>query len=446
MSNTENEMTLSQFFKVAAKSLRKLLIFALTSIITATAALSIIRVCTDTRYASAIITVEEADDNTLNLLSSKKNAALASAVSELYASDTSLQTKILTALSHKTTVTSLSATQADNANDSSSIQFSVNIDEDKSLGLSANQYKALADGVTRNLLKELSSFGTLERSPLSDYDIDSNIANLEYVQVADEVTDLLKRVRSTAKASLSTVLYYNGNAGDFKSNGRSLNEIIASLDAYVESADIIMNSIVSLRLSNPSAAVSAKDYLKNAYDLAIIDAKRYSDYAAQTDKELQYYTELKITLSITDKNNVLVQDFAKIYNEITLRNETAQKNAAAAQKIADVYEMRYNAYKDLTADQLNASTEKDGTPTKLKNLYTSIIGLIDEYNAVVSELENNVYSSYTARATVAKTYTAHLISVKLMLIIDAALLVISMVVAYSQTFEKMKRNGLLNEI
>ena len=443
MSSTENEMTLIQFFKVIGKSWKKLLVYALSSIIIATAVMSVVNVCTDTRHASAVITSGNAEDNTLNMLAQEKNEVLASAVAELFATDAARQEKIISALTPNLTVTAPAETK-DTKTDATSVQFLIDIEEDKSLGLSANQYKALADGVTRGFIKKLSSIGELERLIAFDYNIDSNISELEYIQVAYDVTDMLKNLRGIVKASLSTMTYYNSAAGDFKgTNGRSLNEIVASLDSYIDAADRVTDTIVSLRLSNKNAAVSAKDYLKNAYDIAVIDAKRYSDFAAETDKELQYYKDLKITLSVTDKNNVLVQDFAKIYNELTLRNETAQKNAAAAQKIASVLELRYNAYKDLTPDQLKPSTETDGTTTKLKNLYEVTSSVIEEYNAVAAEYESSSYAAYLSRSTNAKIYVSRVLSVKIMLIVDAALLVISLIVAYAQTFDKMKRNGSL---
>ena len=445
MTNNETELTLSQLFKVVAKSWLKIVIYALSAIIIISSVLVTVRGLTGKKTYTATITVSDPEANVTQSLNNRKNTALSNALTNQYgvAAD-----GYLSSLSKKLTVTAVVPTDIDSKTaDYIPTKFEISLTEDKSANLSKKEYLNILNGIAKDLVDNyvaLNSANVLDTSVSYDVKIKDRINGGENVFRAS--SKLLISAKSVQHA-MDGALY---NASDKVKEYRAAttdvngNQIIQSLAQIYASTSIIIDKIESVQ----NDLIDYKFVEEYYIDQAIGDAKAAltaEELKLATAKEnLEKYVEMR-KVTVGGQGTVTLPDTDAGYVRLSAEVMTIQASCASLQKTVDELTLKKNAYSSGTAIPIPAGFTVETVKSDLLSTYDELETIVRQYGDVAKSYNENMTDNEVAKISsdAKKDEIDSAISVTMIILIDLAVFVVAMIVACAQTYDRMKKNNEL---
>lgn len=437
MANNETEMTLSSLFRLIRKSLIKILIYALSSILILSAVLVSARCLTGMSYTESTITVADADATTSKILTDNKNAALTTALNNQFGSDAD---KYISSLSRRLTVTPVT-TDASGKDVAVTTQFTVSLSEDKSLKLSKRVYASIVNAVQAELVKNYVSQQTANLlDPVIAFEFDaveSTDSGETVLRLSNRLIDAAKNVRSAMNAALysapDAIKTYTAATKDKdgKTTIKSLTQIYASINSVIEKIEAARDDIMDYRL------VSA-EYLQQVIDELNASLTAQKSKLTTAENNLRQYAEMRKT-TVGGNGSVTLPESDAGYISLANDVKSYQITCSSLQETID----KFTAKKNSTV----TITKPDGYTVQTAN--ASLNDCVKSLETIVAQYED-VAKSYNENGALANYYGApkkhveYSVSTLMIVLINAAALVISVIVACAQTFDKMKKAGELN--
>ncbi len=428
--NNETELTLSLLCKLIKKSLVKILIYALSAVIILSAVLVTVRSFTDSSRTEGSITVSTADATASKALTDNKNAALTTVLAAQFGSDAD---RYLSSLSKKLTVTPIT-TDANGKDVAIPTQFNVTLSEDKSLKLSKEVYRSIVNAVQSELVK---TYVSQKAANLLDPIIAFEFKTLENVtsgaivlRSSNELINSAKLVRSAMEAAL-----YNApvSAKTYRDKiGKSLTQIYESVNQVISKIEGIRDNLIDYNLVDST-------YVDQV--IAEMQASLTAEEAklATAKTSLQQYADMRKT-TIGGTGSVTLPENDEGYIALAREVKNYQANCAALQTSIDVMKAKKT--------NMGAITRPEEYDEKTAN--AALIDCANALETIVSQYET-VAKSYNESGSIANDFIPnakhvadYAVSTLMIVLINVAAVIIAIIVACAQTFERMKKAGEFN--
>ena len=424
--NDETELTLSLLCKLIKKSFVKILVYALSAVIILSAVLVTVRSFTDSTRAEGSITISAADATTAKVLTDNKNAALTAVLANQFGSDAD---KYLSSLSKRLTVTPVT-TDASGKAVAIPTQFNVTLSEDKSLKLSKDVYVSIVNAVQSELVKIYVSqkaanllnpviafeFETLENATSGSIVLRSSI----------KLINSAKLVRSAMNAALyaapDSVKTYKDNSG------KSLTQIYESVNQVIGKIEGMRDNLIDYNLVD--GAYVDQVIAEMQASLTAEEAK-----LATAKTSLQQYAEMrKITVGGT--GSVTIPENDEGYIALAREVKNYQANCAALQTSITVMQAKKNNMGTVTAPEQPANATLTDCANALETIVSQYETVAKSYNE-----SGSIAGDFSPNAKVTADYA---VSTLMIVLINVAAVIIAIIIACAQAFERMKKAGEFN--
>ena len=434
MDEQYNEITLGQIFGVIGKSLKRGLIYILVTAIIVFGVLFTIKSLTDTNIYVTTLTFSESDETTLNDLNSTKATVLNKALEKL-GKDTTDSSKLVDNL----TITAIEPTKTDDSETTNYLAttFDISLKGSSKLSYSPYDYKTLLDNVANEYVNSFSD-RKLQQITLnySETVFDSE----EYIQQVYELSQLV----SEKESALSSYLTEFEELSDYESSITNITiaDTISVLKSYNTALTILKSNIVNNKIEKTSGAL--KTYLESQKQIADSNADVYGSQYDATKVAIENYQKIVVEITKNDNGNNTYNLNDKGYLELCEKLDEYAKLKAEAKKESSSIQANIDT---ITASAAAATTTPSSELTEqikndIKNIYNSLKKDISNYNTLAKEY--NEFQSKTSTASqvsYAKTTTSGIISTSVILIVLVVAVLIAYIVAFSQTYSKLKKTG-----
>lgn len=441
----ENELTLSQLFTILKKSALKILVYALSAIIFVTAALVTVRAFTDKRSYTVTLTLTEADASTNKLLNDRANGVLTSVLNDKYGASAR---EYLSALKANFTITPYVPDNLDSTTAATYIptQYTLSLEENKDLKLSANAYQsilnAVADNYKTNFVPTLTA-NMFSSSIPYDYDIDTYLTYFDISEVADDLFSQAQTLSESLDASIEGVpesaKTYKCATKDANGNTvtKSVSELVADMSNVINRINRSRNHIADKKLGS-------LDYIEQELKRANIQVTVLQGVYESAKADLKHYAENKLggsNATLDDNGNIILitgdETYFKMYNDV----QDKQKSLAVAISYRDELTIRKEALEAtsgtaLPEDEIAALTAN--VKSELKTCHALMKLLTTQYKDVSTAYNNYKFGENYVSCTVATKTSENPLSVMVLVIIDLAVFIVAVIVACCQTNSKMK--------
>lgn len=428
--NDETELTLSLLCKLIKKSFVKILVYALSAVIILSAVLVTVRSFTDSTRTEGSITVSAADATTAKVLTDNKNAALTAVLANQFGSDAD---KYLSSLSKRLTVTPVT-TDASGKAVAIPTQFNVTLSEDKSLKLSKDVYVSIVNAVQSELVKTYVSqkaanlldpviafeFETLENATSGSIVLRSSI----------KLINSAKLVRSAMNAALyaapDSVKTYKDNSG------KSLTQIYESVNQVIGKIESMRDNLIDYNLVD--GAYVDQVIAEMQASLTAEEAK-----LATAKTSLQQYAEMRKT-TVGGTGSVTLPENDEGYIALAREVKNYQANCAALQTSITVMQTKKNNMGTVTAPDGYTVQTANATLSDCANALETIVS---QYETVAKSYNESgsVAGEFSPNAKVTADYA---VSTLMIVLINVAAVIIAIIIACVQAFERMKKAGEFN--
>lgn len=424
MENQEKEITLGQLFGVFKKSLKRGLIYVLASVLIASLVLLAVKMFTNKTVYSTTIAFTEVEENMLPSLNSNKSNVINKALKE-NEKEIEKSNVILKDLS----VSALEVAKIEDDEDFIPTSYVITLKKDKDLGFTSTEYKELLDSIATTYVN-LYSQKSLQNIAFNFSE--NGIDTVEYIQSVDNLIEICDTTITTLKTNLQNFDELNDFFSD--TTKKTINDTITELTV---SNTVLKNLNTTIITNNIEKTEGG---LKNYLEITKADfEKTYSSLDAQKTALLEAITNYTNMITAIEQNENGNNQY--IFNDegyMILANQytAISGQSANAQAKITLYD---NYITNLPASSSAMSTEN---LTQLKNTYSSIKKSMEDYNTLAKEYNVNQTKTSIAKQINATHSTSDgLISMKILILVDVAIALIAYVVAFSQTFTKMKENG-----
>ena len=434
--NEEKEITLGQIFAVFKKSFLRGVIYALVCVILATGVLLAVKGFTGKSVYSSTVSFKEADETTLSSMNAYKSTVVGKALDSVYKDDAEKALEISDKITKALTV---SASIPDTLGENEEFvptSFVVQLKTDSELDLTNGEYKAILDAVNVEYINVFAS----KTFPSISYgvNIDNQLTVLDYIQVVD---GLLDNVNSYI-TSINSFVANNSSALQFKADGQS-----ETLEMVLNELAVIKNQLSALQLSVVSNKIekstdSIANYLELSKNTASSEKATYQAMADAAKANLDSYSTT-IQNIVSDPNGANVYNFGgdefylKLSEEVITYTEKAQKAGAKETTFTYLQGKSGTASDSISGDAVAAALK--GASTALQTAVNKYTNLSNEYN------QNKGLTSLARVVNPAQSTVESFINIKLILVVDVVVILVSLIVAFAQTFSKMKKQGFFNQ-
>ncbi len=434
--NEEKEITLGQVFAVFKKSFLRGVIYALVFAILATGVLLAVKGFAGKNVYSSTLSFKEADETTLSSMNAYKSTVIGKALDSVYKDDAEKALEISDKITKALTVSAVVPDTLDEDEEFVPTTFSVQIKSDSELDLTSGEYKAILDAVN---VEYINSFAS-KTFPTISYgvNIDNQIAVLDYIQVVDGLLDAV----DSYITSINSFVANNSSALQFKADGQS-----ETLEMVLNELAVIKNQLSALQLSIVSNQVekstnSISNYLELSKNTASSEKETYQAMANAAKANIDSYSSTVQSI-VSDPNSGNVYNFGgdefylKLSEEIITYTEKAQKAGAKETTITYLQGKIGTASDSIIGDEI---------ATALKSASDTLSDAVKDYSNLSNEYNQNKGLTSLARVVnPAQSTVESFVNVKLILVVDVVVILVSLIVAFAQTFSKMKKQGFFNQ-
>lgn len=418
MNQEQNEITLGQLFGVVKKSFKRALLYILIAVVLTTAILMTTRAFVSTNIFTSTITVstlenEEPDETLLSKLNLSKSLVVSKAMAE-----NNISVDLTSDIVANTTITAKIPETIPEDEVFVPTVFNITINKDKDLNLSNNQYQSLLDSISKEYVNIFSTTKLPKLTTL--YEMSGLPDNVEYIEYLDGIYSNLVLAKNTTEAFIAK----NNTIVELNIISQKVNAIIASLDAL--KLNIYDNTI------EKNAGAVASNILV-AQKNAQTEVSKYTTITTNAETAITAYQATLSQITNNTNGNIYYLDdagFVKLYDEyIKYSNMLAEATA----KSDTLNNLSPKTKGTMTAEQAKA---------QLNALSTAATAVFEEYDALQAELNNNQSATSIAKVTMpARILSENFISTKIIILANIAVILIAYVIAFSQTFSKLKNNG-----
>ncbi len=427
----QNDLTLGQIFTVAKKALKLGIVYMLITAILATSILFTVKAFTDTKIFRSSVSFTNSTDTTLSTMNYNKSNVINKALN-----NTGLSLDLSDKIAENLTVTAVVPETLNEEEEFLPTSFNVTLTPSKDIELSNVQYQDLLNSITTEFLN-LFALSTFPNETYS-YDINDELANSEYLQVADTLSANIDYYIEI----ISSVMSLHPSANDFinAETGRGLSDTVAKLKSLSDNTRNLAQIIITKRVENKDGL---EDYIDWSISQKTAEVSYYTTLQSQAEEALTAYnnTLSSITPGVTEGNIYVFDDkgYLELYNNLmTISAKLA--SASKAQGIAQ-------SYKDNLA--LTKNTDQ-ATETYIKNKLTAthndLATLIEEYKVNAKAYNKVQFLSSDAKITKTAYSTVDgIINILIIALLDFSLILVAYIIAYAQTYTKLKKQGYFNQ-
>lgn len=426
----QKELTLGQIFGVIKKSFKLGLIYVLITVVLATTILFTIKSFTDTKLYTSSVTFSNTTETALSTMNYNKSNVINKALNK---ADLSLD--MSNDVAKNLTVTAIVPDNLSSDEAFLPTSFTVTLKPDKKLNLTSSEYTDLLNEITKEFLN-LFAVSDLSNETYS-YDIANELENVEFLQIADTLStniDYYYNLITTATSSHQT-------AGDFcnPETGKTLNDTASKLASLSNSVSNVLQTIINKRVENVDGL---NDYLDWSISKAQSEVTYYTALQTEAKNALDKYNSLLSSNVSAVGNNVYVYNdsgYLELYNklmDITSKLASANKSYSIA-----------TDYKTNLADSKNTDANVNTyVKNKLTEINNSLANTVNEYKLTAKAYNDVQYLSAEIKINkTAHSDTEGLIGMTIIVLLDLTLGIIAYIVAYIQTYNKLKRIGYFNQ-
>ena len=432
MSNQNKDITFGQLFGVFKKSLKRGLIYILITAIVATAVLLSVKAFTDTKVYSTSITFSEVSENMLPRLNANKSVIINKALEKTG--------KPIGDSLDVTNNLSVSAVEINSENaDSNYIptSFNLTLKPTNELGYTSSEYKELLD----NIANEYALY--FSQRELQTVALNVSTSLLSSIEYIDRVFTL-SSVAEDYIEILENYLADFDELGDFTSDTsrKTVKDVIATLYLCNTQLGLIKDVIVANKIEkSTNGLLTELNSEKQKRDMSVDALTSQKDVV---DTAIVNYKEILTNVKKDDNgNNQYFYDdsgyLALVQQSVALAGKIESAKKAVAIITNDISNI--GSITDTPDNELVEKTKID-----IITAYEQINSCVNDYNVLAEE-----YNASQQKSSVAKQINpAHsalegVIGVKLIVVVLVAALLIAYIVAYSQTYVKLKANGYFEQ-
>lgn len=445
----EGVITFAQIWRVVKKSFARALIYVLVCAILCFAVLFAVKEVTDENTYSARITFNQSDSTIKSTLDSYRATATNNAITEVFGSyeDT---TEIYETVLKTLTITAYIPEEYSDDSTYVASSFVVTFDDLDIKDVSSEQQTSLLENICNEFISyysEINSTDELSETLVWGYTV---VYNVEYLDILSELETRLSTLKTSMSANISANVATNSKFATFKSsstdsNRRTAYEILAQIDNLELIISSLKESVYNNGITNTDATLNGINYCN-----AKIDSLTYEynelDAVAQV-----YETQLANLAAVIENSNSgsltsssITIDLSEYTALVEKLVEVKTQMASITTQISEITTFSGTVDPDAATSTVNAANMA-ATESTINTVISGVTTLIEEYNDLVTEFEENVMpSSYAAVSKPAAAYSDGVISWALLVIIVLAVMVVAYVVAFGQTWSKMKKAGTLD--
>lgn len=426
----QKELTLGQIFSVIKKSLKLGLIYILITIVLATTVLFTIKSFTDTKVYSSAVSFTESTETTLSTMNYNKSNVVNKALNKA-----NLSLDLSNDVVKNLTVTAIVPDNLSSEESFLPTSFTITLKYDKKLNLSSSEYTDLLNEITKELLN-LFVVSSLPNETYS-YDIENELNSVEYLQIADTLSSNIDYYYGL----ITSVTSSHQTAGDFSNpeTGKTINNTISKLKSISNNVNNISQTIINKRVENINGL---EDYLDWSISKAQSEVTYYTALQTEAKNGLEKYSNLLSSVSTGSGSNVYIYDdtgYLELYNklmDITSNLASANKSLSVAQEYKNGLATAKN-----TDESVNTYVKN-----KLIEINNSLVSLINEYKVNAKAYNDVQYLSTEVKINkTAHSDTEGIIGMTVIILLNLSLVIIAYIVAYVQTYSKLKKAGYFNE-
>lgn len=431
MENQEKEITIGQLFGVFKKSLKRGLLYVLIAVFFTVAVLYAIKTFTDTKVYTTTVVFSDEDESVLPKLNAGKSTVINKALKDK--NDASLNEAVLSNLS-------VAAKDVD-TEDKEFIPdtFVISLKSDKKIGFTNDEYKNVLDNIADEYVNLLTSenLQTLSAFTYSENELN----NTEYMEQAIELSDIASDYIKVIEQQLKDI----ENLDKFSYNEKTVNALLSDLKSANSILERCKNYIISYKIEITTG--SLENYLESNKNIASNQVTILSDQITSINESIAAYKNVLDTVTKDTNGNNLYQynddNFMKLVQQKT-DLEAAKATASGKVKDYGTYldKLEHATTNETITAEVKGSQSKDGL---IKTAFKTIDSTVKNYNELAKQYNANVQVN-TAKYRIdnAYAYNESVISMKIILLLAIVVALIVYIVAFSQTFAKMKQNGYFN--
>ncbi|MBR1983611.1 MAG: hypothetical protein IKA12_02875 [Clostridia bacterium] len=427
----QKDLTLSQIFATAKKALKLGVIYMIITAILATSILFTVKAFTDTKVYKSSVSFTKSTETTLPTMNYNKSNVVNKALVT-----TGKALTLSNEIAGNLTVTAVVPNNIKEDEEFLPTSFNITLTPSSELNLSSDEYQELLANITKEFLN-LFALSTFPNESYS-YDIEGELVNSEFLQVADAISANIDYYNEI----ISSVIALHPSASSFinAQTGNSLSDTTAKLKSLSDSVKSIAQTIVINHIDNND---NLEDYINWMISQKVAEITYYETLQSQAKNALETYnnTLASIAPGKTDGNIYVFDDegYLKLYeNLMDISAKLAQ--ATKAKEIAQ-------SYKDNLGAEKNQNTSAIAQiKTKLTNAHNTLSSLIEEYKVNAKAYNDVQFLSTDAKITrEAYSIVDGTINTLIILLLDFSLVLIAYIVAYAQTYNKLKKQGFFNQ-
>lgn len=426
----QKDLTLGQILTIAKKALKIGIIYMVVTAILATSILLTMKAFTTSKVYKSSVTFTKSTATALSTMNYNKSNVINKALL-----DTGHSLEISNEISKNLTITAIVPANTKEDEEFLPTSFNVTLMPSENLNFTAVQYQDLLDSISIEFLNlfALSTFPTESYS----YDIESELANFEFLRIVDTISSNIDYYYQT----INSVLDIHTSAKDFVNpeTGKFLSDITAKLKSLSDSAKSLSQIIVTQRIENINGL---EDYIDWTISQKTAEITYYTTLQSQAKSALDAYnaTLSSITTGVTDGNVYVFDNTAYLNLYQTLMDlSTKLADATRAKEIAQSYKDNLGAVK--TTNPQTIAFVKN----KLIEFHNTLSSLIEEYKVNAKAYNDVQFLSSDAKVTnAAHVETSSAINITIIALLDFSLILIAYIVAYVQTYSKLKKQGFFN--
>lgn len=444
-------ITFEQIWRVVKKSLARAAIYVVVCAILSFAVMFTVRTVTLVNTYSAKITFSLSDETIKSTLDGYRATATNKAISEVFGSSddaTEIYEEVLK------TLTITAYIPEENEDDTSYVAttFTVSFEEVGISGVSAAQQTSLIENICSELIEyysEINSTDSLSETLAWGYTVNYNI---EYMDILSELSTRLSTLKTTMSSNISANVAVNSKFATYKStaadsNRRTAYEILAQIDNIEYTVSNLKDNVYNGGITNTDATLNGDAYciaklvsLQNEYDELETVAAAYETQLANLGSVIQGSTS---SSSSSSTGSTIISVDISEYTNLSLKLIEVQTDMASIAKQKTEIE---TLQKNIATNSANNAANMAITESTIDDIIEAVTSLIEEYNDLVAEFEEQVMpSTYASVSKSAAAYGESVITIALLIIIVIAAVVIAYAVAFGQTWSAMRKAGTLGE-
>lgn len=427
----QTELTLGQIFTVARKALKRGLIYMLITAILATTILFTVKAFTDNNKYTSTISFVEADENTLSTMNYNKsnvvNKALTSSNKPLTLSDS---------ITQNLNVTAITPGNLKDNEEYVPTSYKITLTPLENHKLTSEDYESILDNIAKEFINTFA-ISTFPNENYS-YNITEELANVEYLKIADELAAETEYYFNL----FNSVLGYHPSVSKFvdTNTGKTLGDIVIKLKSLDNTIEAITQVIITKRVENID---NLKTYLDWTLSSLQSDVVYYTDLQTKAKEALDAYNStLSNIVTGNNGNNIYVYDdegYIELYNNYM---KVSSNKAASEKLVVTIQSYITNLPQTKNTDEATDTYVKN----KLIEINSTLSSLIEEYKTIAEAYNNSKFVSASANVTQpAHSTLDSKISGMIIVLIDVSLILIAYIVAYIQTYIKLKNAGYFTE-